>query len=99
MNLSKNLKFEIKEAIEKIRNGIPPEECVPRIWKLESNRSEVDAAYTDVCMCLWLEKGDTALNRTGYTNSMNDFWNEVIGKKDSQNTTDLIEHWDESWYF
>jgi hypothetical protein len=43
--------------------------------------------------------GDTALNRSGYTNSILSFWDEIIGKKEEEKSSYVIEHCDDSWYF
>ena len=98
MNLLK-IHESVRRAIDLIHSGTAPKDCVPDEWKLESNRDKIDEAYHDVCMNLWLHMGDTALNRSGYTNSLSIFWNEIIGKKDDKNKTSSVEHWDESWYF
>ena len=90
---------DVRHVIDVIHSGVSPESCVPNSWKLETNRESVDKAYHDVCMSLWIQIGDTALNRTGYTNSLTMFWDEILGKKEEENKTSEVEHWDESWYF
>ena len=99
MSLLKICDADVLRIVELIHSGTLPEICVPSLWKCESNRSIVDKAYHDACMQLWFKMGDTALNRSGYTNSLSAFWNEIIGKKENQNKTDEVEHWDETWYF
>lgn len=98
MNLLK-IHESVRRAIDLIHLGTSPKVCIPDEWKLESNRDKIDEVYHDVCMNLWLHMGDTALNRSGYTNSLSIFWNEIIGKKDDKNKASSVEHWDETWYF
>lgn len=89
----------VRKVIDLIHSGTPPEVCVPSEWKLESNRDKIDKVYLEVCMNLWLHMGDTALNRSGYTKSLLDFWNEIVDKKEDEIKVTSVEHWDESWYF
>ena len=99
MSLLKISQSNVKHVIDVIHSGALPETCIPEVWKLEVNREKVDKAYHDVCMSLWIQLGDTALNRSGYTNSLTMFWNEILGKKEEENKPSDIEHWDETWYF
>tara|TARA_B100000131_G_C17874161_1_gene515500 strand:- start:13 stop:312 length:300 start_codon:yes stop_codon:yes gene_type:complete len=99
MNSLRIHESDVKSVIDLIHSGVSPETCVPAEWKLESNRDHVDSVYNDVCMMLWLQMGDTALNRSGYTNSLSSFWDEIIGRKEDKNKISEVEHWDEAWYF
>ena len=99
MTLSNNLTNEVRLVIDEIQTGVDPKVCVPAAWKLLENRSILDKAFQDVCFNLWMRMGDTALNRTGYSNSILYFWNEVIGKKEKKISSSIVEHCDDSWYF
>jgi hypothetical protein len=99
MSLSSNLVDEVRQVIDKIQQGCDPENCVPDLWKLKVNRDTLDEAFQGVCLRMWLQLGDTALNRSGYSNSISSFWEEIIGKKEEKKLTDDVEHLDESWYF
>ena len=98
MSLSSNLINEIRQVIEKIQLGTSAAECVPKVWKLDKNRQALDDAFHDVCVKMWAEMGDTALNRSGYSNSISSFWDEIIGRKKEKSHED-VEHLDETWYF
>ncbi len=96
---SSALTREVNQVIDEIQRGSHPEKCVPEEWKLEENRKSLNDAFYAVCTKLWFEMGDTTLNRSGYTNSITAFWDEIIGKKEEEKLIDDVEHLDETWYF
>ena len=99
MLLSETLESEIAHIVNQIQSGATPKDCVPERWKRTESREEMSSAFHAVCLDLWIRLGDTALNRTGYTNAISDFWEEIEGKKEDEKSSQDIEHWDEAWYF
>ena len=84
MSSLKILESDVRRVVDLIHSGDPPTSCVPNLWKLEANRENVDIAYQEACFSLWFQMGDTRLNRSGYTNSLARFWEEVVGKKEER---------------